>query len=121
MNFIIKIVVYILVVFAIDWLLVGISFRTVEAGILVAGCMAVINMFIKPIIQTLAFPITLMTLGVFPLILNTVFVLVVSNFVKDFVIIGDALFHFFWAFAFGLLLTVVTVIVEQVTGWNLPN
>ena len=109
------------VVFGIDWLLVGINFRTIEAGLLVAGCMAVINMFIKPIIQTLAFPVTLMTLGLFPLLLNTIFVLVVASYVKDFTIVGDMLFRFGWAFAFGLLLTITTVIVEQITGWNMPN
>jgi putative membrane protein len=121
MNFIIKIAVYIAVVFALDWLLLGIAFRTIEAGLLVAGCMAIINLFIKPIVQALAFPMTLMTLGIFPLIINTIFVLIVSSLVKDFVIFGDFLFKFFWAFAFGFLLTVVTVIVEQLTGWNLPN
>jgi putative membrane protein len=121
MNFILKIVVYVLVVYALDWLLVGIAFRTIEAGLVVAGCMAVINVFIKPIVQTLAFPMTLMTLGIFPLIINTIFVLIVAGFVKDFVIFGDFLFRFFWAFAFGFLLTVVTVIIEQFTGWNMPN
>ena len=121
MGFIFKIVVYILVVFEIDWLLVGVGFRTIEAGILVAGCMAVINIFIKPLIQTLAFPVTLMTLGLFPLVLNTIFIIIVSHFVKGFVIYGDFIFYFIWAFAFGFLLTVATVIVEQITGWNLPN
>jgi|GEM_PF-2345283 len=121
MNFIIKIAVYVLVVFAIDWFLDGIKFRTIEAGILVSGCMAVINLFIKPIIKILAFPVTLMTMGLFPLLLNTIFVLVVSHFVKDFVIFGDTLFHLFWAFAFGALLTITTVIIEQITGWNMPN
>ncbi|TAG14203.1 MAG: hypothetical protein EAZ41_01315, partial [Sphingobacteriia bacterium] len=113
MNFVIKLAVYVAVVFGIDYLLVGITFRTIEAGLLVAGCMALINMFIKPIVKTLAFPLTLMTLGIFPLILNTVFVLIVANFVKDFTIVGDVFFRFFWAFAFGFLLTVATMIIEQ--------
>ncbi len=121
MNFLIKIAVYIGIVFCIDYALVAISFRTIEAGLLVAGCMAVINIFIKPIVKVFAFPLTLMTLGIFPLVLNTVFVLIVANFVKDFVIVGDVFFRFFWAFAFGFILTVATFIIEQITGWNMPN
>jgi putative membrane protein len=121
MNLLIKGAIFIAAVFVTDWLLLGIIFKTIEAQLLVAVCMAAFNLFIKPIIKIFAFPITLMTLGFFPLILNTVFVLLMAGWVTDFVIVGDLLFRFGWAFAFGFVLTVVTVIVEQVTGYDLPN
>jgi putative membrane protein len=121
MNLIAKAFVYVVAVFITDWLLPGIAFRTFEAGLLVALWMAVINIFIKPIIKLFAFPITLMTLGMFPFVLNTVIVLVVNFLVKDFVIFGSMLFVFVWATAFSFFLSLTTFILEQVTGYNLPG
>lgn len=121
MNLIAKAAAYIVAVFITDWLLPGVGFRTIEAGIMVALWMAAINIFIKPIIKLFAFPITLMTLGMFPFVMNTMFVLIVAFLVQDFVIFGSPIFVFFWATMFGFMLSVVTVFVEQITGWNLPG
>ncbi len=108
-------------IFATDWLLVGIKFETLEAGLMVAGAMTLVNVFIKPLLQIFAFPITMMTLGFFPFFLNTGLVLVVAHFVNGFKIYGDYLFVFLWAAAFSIVLTVVTFFIETFTGYNLPG
>ncbi len=121
MNILVKIIVYVLAVFVADWLLAGIKFETVEVGLIVAAALALVNVFIKPILLTLAFPITVITLGIFPFILNTLLIIMVSFFVQGFKIYGDNLFVFLWASAFSIVLTFLTYFMENFTGYDLPG
>ena len=50
--------------------------------IVVALILAVINTYVKPIVKALSFPITLLTLGLFSLILNALLLLLVA-FIAD--------------------------------------
>jgi putative membrane protein len=50
--------------------------------VVVALILAVINTYVKPIVKALSFPITLLTLGVFSLILNALLLLLVA-FLSD--------------------------------------
>ena len=50
--------------------------------IVVALILAVINAYVKPIVKALSFPITLLTLGLFSLILNALLLLLVA-FISD--------------------------------------
>jgi putative membrane protein len=121
MNIITKAIIFIVAVFITNYLLIGVAFKTIEAGLIVAGCMALINVFIKPIIRALSFPVTMMTMGTFPLFINTILVMLLAFFIDGFVLFGDLLFQAFWATAFALILTIVTVILEQITGYDLPG
>lgn len=121
MNIFIKALIFIIAVFVTNFLVVGVAFKSYEAGFIVAGSMALINVFIKPIIRALSFPVTLMTLGTFPFFINTLLVMILSFLIEGFVIFGDLLFQMIWATAFALILTIVTVVLEQVTGYDLPG
>jgi putative membrane protein len=115
MNLLIKGVILVAAVFITAWLLPGVAFETFEAGILVALLLAFVNTFIKPIMRLLFFPINLLSLGTFPLVMNTVFVLIIHYFIKDFRIFAQTyLMAFGWAFAFGLIVSIVAVILENV-------
>jgi putative membrane protein len=50
--------------------------------IVVALILAVINTYVKPIVKALSFPITLLTLGLFSLVLNALLLLLVA-FISD--------------------------------------
>ena len=50
--------------------------------IVVALILAVINTYVKPIVKALSFPITLLTLGLFSLVLNALLLLLVA-FIAD--------------------------------------
>jgi putative membrane protein len=52
--------------------------------IVVAGILAVINSYLKPILKMLSFPITLLTMGLFAFILNAALLLLVA-FIADLV------------------------------------
>lgn len=50
--------------------------------VVVAVILAVINSYVKPIVKALSFPITLLTLGLFSLVLNALLLLLVA-FIAD--------------------------------------
>ncbi|HLB51860.1 hypothetical protein A3F07_04180 [candidate division WWE3 bacterium RIFCSPHIGHO2_12_FULL_38_15] len=70
--------------------------------------LGVLNTFLKPILLLLTLPITILTLGLFALVLNTIIVLLVSVLVPGFVV--DS---FLSAFLFGILLSLVSFFLNR--------
>lgn len=115
-NILIKAVIFLIAIFATDWLLPGIAFKSIGTGFSVAILLAGINIFVKPILRLLTLEMTLLTLGVFPLILNTAIVLFVAYSVEGFAIFAQTfIFKLFWAFMFSVVLSAVNVLLEKFT------
>ena len=88
----------------VAYLIPGINI-TIVGAIVLAVVWALINVFIKPVISILTFPITLVTLGLFSLVVNALLVLLASKFVPGFAVSG------FWsAFFFALLLSFINAL-----------
>jgi len=111
------------VAFAI-WVIPGIdvwgSNTFLSIGI-VAVILAFLNAFLKPILQVISLPISVLTLGIFALIVNTA-VLYLAAW------LGNSLFNAaifiggFWsAFFASIVISIVTVILGAITGANKPN
>jgi putative membrane protein len=88
--------------------------------VVVALILALINSYVKPIVKALSFPITLLTLGLFSLVLNALLLLLVA-FIADKVDINFTIGGFppnFTADAFvgALLGSIVISIVSIVLG-----
>ncbi|NJL14801.1 MAG: phage holin family protein [Microscillaceae bacterium] len=109
---VLRLAIFTAAVFITDWFLVGVGFDTIPDALIVALLLGFFNTFIKPILKILTFPLTLMTLGFFPFIMNTVIILLIAQAIPGFRIFGDAVFIFFWAAAFGIILTVVNALLE---------
>ena len=92
-----------LAVFIAAYLLPGIGVDTVWTALLVAIVLGIVNMFIRPILVLLTLPITLITLGLFVIIINGLLVLLVSNIVPGFTVE-----NFWWAIAFSLAVSMVS-------------
>ncbi len=54
----------------IDWLLPGVALDTVPAALLAAASIGAVNAVIKPIIGLLSLPLTVVTFGLFSLVVN---------------------------------------------------
>ncbi len=80
----------------------GIHLKDAITVVAVAVILGVVNTFLKPVLFILTLPVTLLTLGLFALILNALMVLLVSALVPGFVVDG-----LFWAFLFSLLMSVI--------------
>ncbi len=111
-NIILRLLFFVAAVFITDHLLDGIAFETVPDGIIVGLLFAFINTFIKPILKIFTFPLTLMTLGFFPVIANIAIVLLVKELIPGFQIYGDWFFTGVWALAFSILLTIVNTVLD---------
>ena len=87
-NFIIKyLVIAVVIMFGAKYIN-GIRIDTFETSIYVALAMGFANTFIKPILKLISFPITILTLGLFLLVINVIMVYIVDYFIKGFSVHG---------------------------------
>ncbi|MEX2430328.1 MAG: phage holin family protein, partial [Dehalococcoidia bacterium] len=75
--------------------------------------LGILNVFVKPLLVMVSLPITILTLGLFLIIINTVLLLLAEWLVTaftDFQFVVDG----FWAAVFGaIIISVVTFIVSR--------
>ena len=91
----------------------SISFIGVKFAFYFALLLSVLNVTVKPILKFLSFPFTIVTLGLFLLVINAVVVLI-ADWLMDSVKING----FFWAMLFSLFITVVNWFLLKVFGVN---
>lgn len=111
MNFLIKILVTSLAVLFSAYLLPGVSVDNYTTAILVAIVIALLNTFLKPILILLTIPVTMLTLGLFLLVINAFIILFASELVNGFRVDG-----FWWALLFSIILSVVTSLLNSIAG-----
>lgn len=80
------------------------DYGTALIFVLVLG---ILNALLKPILIILTLPVTILTLGLFLLVLNVLMVILAGKFVDGIHIDG-----FLWAFIFGLLLSFLSSILS---------
>ncbi|MFT3949854.1 MAG: phage holin family protein [Agriterribacter sp.] len=103
MNFIIKLLVTAAVALGLSRILSGIHIDTYWTAIVFALVLALVNVFIRPLLIILTIPLTIITLGLFLFVINALMVLLASKFINGIQIDG-----FWWALLFGLLLSVAS-------------
>ncbi len=91
-------------IFVIGYLLKGVEIKNFLTALGVAILLAVINTFVKPILVFLTFPITILTFGLFILVINALMLMLVDALVE-----GLKIKHFGWAFLFSLLLSILNL------------
>lgn len=62
----------------------GISVDGFEYAMLIAAILTIINVFIKPVLKLIAFPINLLTLGAFNLVINFGIIYAISYFIPQY-------------------------------------
>ena len=70
LNTLLRWFLYALLIVFISWIVPGIEVDNFLSAMLVCIIIALINTFIKPILQFITLPITILTLGLFSLVLN---------------------------------------------------
>lgn len=111
MGFIIKLLITAVAVYLAAYLLPGVTITDVKTTIIVALVLALLNTFIKPILVVLTIPITIITLGLFLLIINALMVKWAAALVSGFHVDG------WWsAFLVSLIVTVVSYILSGLIG-----
>jgi putative membrane protein len=106
MNFLIRILITALVAFGLSYLLDGVHIDAFTTALILALVLAVLNALVKPILIILTLPITILTLGLFLLVINALIIMLGARFVDGFKVDG-----FWWALLFSILLSVVSSIL----------
>ncbi len=109
MNSIIKLLLTAVAVLIISSLLGGVSVDGYSSAIIVALVLAVLNLFVKPILVILTLPITIVTLGLFLLVVNAIIILLAGKLIGGFSVDG------IWtAILFSILLSILQSILHSV-------
>ena len=110
MNLILQILISSIAIYFTAWLLPGISVKSYGAAIIVAIVLGLLNAFLKPFLQVVSFPITVLTLGLFLLVINTLIIMLASW------ILGNS-FHvenFWWALLFSIIVSIIQSILSSI-------
>lgn len=108
MRMLIHWIVSAIVIFSIAYVLPGIHVANFTAALVFALILGIINAFLKPVLIILTLPITILTLGLFTLVINALLILLTSAIVPGFIIDG-----FVWALIFGILLSIANAFVNK--------
>lgn len=109
MKPVLKILLTALAVLLLSYVLPGTNVDSMGTAILVAVVLALLNFLVKPILVILTLPVTLLTLGLFLLVINALIILFAENLIPGFMVAG------FWhALIFSILLTLLETILHSV-------
>jgi len=110
-RFILKTLVSSLAVFFGAYILHGVYLDGFPTAILVALVMGFLNAFLKPILVVLTIPITLITFGLFLLVINAVIIII-----ADYALDGFEVNSFFTAVLYSIIVSVITWILEAIAN-----
>ncbi|MFV0483249.1 MAG: phage holin family protein [Bacteroidales bacterium] len=105
---IIKWLINALVIVVSSYLFSGIYVKDFFIAILVAMVISLLNYIVKPIIFWLTIPLTLITLGLFTFVINSIIILLADYFVK-----GFGVDSFWWALFLSLILSIMMSPINQ--------
>jgi putative membrane protein len=107
-NFLIRVLVIAAVSFGLAHLLKGIHVTDFWTALVFAIVLALLNMFIRPLLVLLTFPVTFITLGLFLFVINALVVLLASKIVD-----GFSIDNFWWALLFSIILSIITSAIDK--------
>ena len=82
-------------------------------AIIVAAVLALLDAVVKPVMVILTLPVTVLTMGLFLLVINACVILLASEIVPGFTVDG-----FWWALLFSIILSVINSILESIAKSN---
>jgi len=111
MRILIKILLNTLAVVVAAYILPGVGVDGFLTAVVVAVVLAVVNAVVRPILILLTLPATILTLGLFILVINALMVMLVAWLVPGFVVVS-----FWWALLFSLVVSVVSFVLYGLAG-----
>lgn len=108
MNMLIRLIVSAIAIAVTAYLLPGVHVVGTQTYFVLAIVLAVINMFIRPVLLLLTLPLSIMTLGLFSVVLNALLILGATYIVP-----GFSVDSFLWALAFGVVLALVSAVLKH--------
>ncbi len=107
-KFLVKFLIYAVAVYVAACFVPGINVVGFKGALIVSAVLGLLNTFVKPVVKLLAFPVTLLTLGLFSIVINASMVLLCELFVSESIIVDG----FFPALFYSIALAVVSWILN---------
>ena len=109
MNLLIRLLVTAISAYFLAQILPGIQFDGFTGAVIFALVLGVLNLILTPILKILGFPLTIITLGLFSLVINAIVILIADHFINSMNVDG-----FLWAFIFSILLSFITSLLNGI-------
>lgn len=109
MKFILRLLLSALAVVILSKVLPNVSVDTYVTALIVAVALSLLNFIVKPILVILTLPVTILTFGLFLLVINAIIIKLADYFVDGFNVDG-----WLWAIIFSLLLSLLQSILFSV-------
>ncbi|UOK42790.1 MULTISPECIES: phage holin family protein [Flavobacterium] len=100
-NLLVRLLITTILIIVLSYFLPGIDV-TFKAALITAVVLGLLNTFLKPVLVFFTLPITLMTLGLFLLVINTFMVLLADYLIDDFTVKSNIFVN---AFIFSVVLS----------------
>ncbi len=84
MKLIVRLAINVLALLVVEYLVPGFELAGYQAAIVAAVIIGVVNTFIRPILQLVALPISIVTLGISAFLINVMLLWLVAYFVPGF-------------------------------------
>jgi putative membrane protein len=110
MSFVTRFLLNGLAVFAAAYLLPGVDVDGYSIALVVALVLSIANAVVKPILVILTIPITIVTLGLFLLVINAIIIELADWLVDGFEVNG-----FWWALLCSLILSIFNSMIDDLT------
>ena len=108
MSFIPKLLLTSVAILIAGYFLPGVHVNTFWTALLVALVLSFLNVFLKPLMVLFTIPFTVITFGLFLLVINALIIMIASSWVTGFKVDG-----FWWAMLFSIILSFVSSILEN--------
>ena len=109
MNFLLSWFISALAIVVAAYVLPGVHVASFWTAIVLAVVLGILNLFIKPLLVILTLPITIITFGLFLIVINALLILLASVIVPGFEVDG-----FWWAVLFSLVLSAINLIAAKI-------
>ncbi len=110
MNFLTKILLSSIAVIIASYILPGIYVDSFMVAIVIAVLLSLLNVTVKPLLIIFTIPLTILSLGLFLLVINALIILMASSLVPGFEVDG-----FWWALLFSLVLSLTNSLLSDLS------
>ena len=109
MGIIIKILLTGVAALLAAYILPGVQIDGFGSALILAVVLALLNLVVRPILVLLTIPVTILTLGLFLLVINALIILMAEYLIPGFQVDG-----FLWALIFSLVLSLIEAVLDAI-------
>jgi len=98
-----------LIILIASYILPGVHVTSFWTALIVALVLGVLNLLVKPLLVILTLPVTIITFGLFLIVINAFLVLLAGRIVPGFTVDG-----FWWALLFSVLISIINALTARI-------